>query len=113
MLAARVGASLIAALALLAGSGCAGSDDVEPSGRIVMFDSLDAYLIPAGGGKRERLKISDYEFLISSRHALVESNRSRYWTCVIIQRLLARNRHGCNACFSRNNGCRRCVGGLD
>jgi Tol biopolymer transport system component len=58
----RIGASLIAALALLAGLGCAGNDDVEPAGRIVAWVEDEAFLIRPGEGTLERLSIGDYEF---------------------------------------------------
>jgi len=51
-----------AAFALVVGVACAGEDDRAPTGHVVIFGSPDVLLVPAFGGKPERLRIDDKEF---------------------------------------------------
>jgi Tol biopolymer transport system component len=51
-----------AAIACVIGAGCAGDDDLAPTGRIVSFGSPSVLLVPAAGGIPELLKVADSEF---------------------------------------------------
>lgn len=77
----RLAALLIAASALpLAALGCAGNDDIEPSGRIVVFDTGDFgshILVPAAGGKAQRLEIDGYEVAFSPDNSQVAISSER------------------------------------
>jgi len=60
MPARRVGAPLIAALALaVLAVGCAENGDGQPTGRIVMYDDSGVILDPAAGGKAQPFAIDD------------------------------------------------------
>jgi Tol biopolymer transport system component len=58
----RVGGLLIIVLGLILGAGCAGNDEVEPSGRVVLFGSPDLVLVSPAGGEVERLRIGVGDF---------------------------------------------------
>jgi len=59
----RLNAPLIVAFALVVVAvGCTGSEEIKPTGQVVVFGSPDVSLIPVAGGKVRRLRIDDDEF---------------------------------------------------